>query len=350
VVVAAPPGEGRTSDRVVAIGTGQPLRSVAIAPEVSGRLVEVAVAAGTPVAAGELIARIESEAEAIAVSRADLVLADARDRLERVTRLSRTGAASDIQIREAELAERQAALALRQAAFALEQRAVRAPIGGWIGFLNAEVGRQVTPATEMTRIDDRSAILVEFRVPERFVGQIAPGDTVDARPLARPDLALTGTVAALDNRVDEASRTLRIQARIANDDDLLRAGMAFEIGLSLTGEAFPSVDPLAIQWGAEGAFVWVVREGRAQRLPVRIVQRSARDVLVMAEFLPGDAVVSEGVQALRPGAEVSVRGAAAPGAGPAAPSGTAPGTTPGTPPATDPAGGAPRAARPTERG
>jgi RND family efflux transporter MFP subunit len=308
-VVAAPPGEGRTFDAVVAIGTGQALRSVIINPEVSGRIAMVDVEAGTRVAEGDLIVRIENEAEQIAVSRAALVLADARDRLARVARLQSAGTATDIQIREAELALRQAELALRQAEFELARRDIRAPIPGWIGFLNAEVGRQVSPSAEITRIDDRSDIMVEFRVPERFVGQIKPGDTVEARPLARPDLSLTGTVAALDNRVDETSRTLRVQARIANDRDLLRAGMAFEIALSLTGEAFPSVDPLAIQWGSDGAFVWIVREGKAQRQAIRIVQRSARAVLVNAEFLPGDMVVSEGVQALRPGSEVQLRGA-----------------------------------------
>lgn len=44
------------------------------------------------------------------------------------------------------------------------------------------------------------------------------------------------------------------------------------------------------------------------RLPVRIMQRNADAVLVNASFEPGDRVVQEGVQMLRPGGEVTVRG------------------------------------------
>jgi hypothetical protein len=65
---------------------------------------------------------------------------------------------------------------------------------------------------------------------------------------------------------------------------------------------------LSVQWSREGAYVWVVRDGKATRLPVRIAQREAERVLVEAAFEPGDLVVIEGV---RPGAEVEVRGAEA---------------------------------------
>ena len=307
-VIASPPGERLVNDRLGAIGNGQALHSVTTLPEVSGRIAEVLVKSGDRVVAGQVIARLDDEAERIAVERATLVLVDARDRSDRVTRLQSSGAASDLQIREADLALRQAELQLREAEFDLARRAIKAPIPGSTGILNAEVGRQVSTTTEITKIDDRSAIIVEFRVPERFVGLIRPGDTVEARPLARSDLTLQGIISAIDNRVEPASRTLLVQARLDNADDALRAGMSFAISIVLPGEAVPSVDPLSVQWGSEGAFVWIVRDGRAQRLPIRIVQRSADAVLVRAAFQPGDQVVIEGVQSLRPGSEVKVLG------------------------------------------
>jgi RND family efflux transporter MFP subunit len=305
-VTASPPGTGTLNDTVTAVGTGQALRSVTLSPEVSGRIVSIAVGAGGRVEAGAVILTLDDSAEAIALDRARLVVADAEARLERVRRLQSSGTATDLQIREAELALRQAELNEREAAFERTRRVVRAPISGWVGLMTVETGAQVTPSTQIARIDDRSAIVVDFRVPERFVGQIAPGDSVAARPLGLPGIALEGRVSALDNRVDETSRTLRLQALIENTDDRLRAGMAFEISAALEGERYPAVDPLSVQWGSEGAFVWVVREGRAARLPVRIMQRSADSVLVQASFQPGDVVVVEGVQSVRPGAEVAV--------------------------------------------
>jgi RND family efflux transporter MFP subunit len=310
-VRAEAPGQARAFDRVAAIGTGQARHAVTVTAEVAGRITLMPVASGSRVQAGDVLAVLDREAQEIAVARARLVLDDARDRMERVARLQATGVATDIQIREADLSFRQAELALREAEFNLSRRDIRAPISGSVGILNVEAGEQVTAATEIARLDDRAVLVVDFRVPERFVGQIAAGDVVTVRPLARVEESLKGTIVALDNRVDISSRTIRLQAEVDNADDALRAGMAFEIGLDVEGPAYPTVPPLAVQWGTGGAFIWVAREGRATRLPVRIVQRTAEAVLVQADFAPGDLVVREGVQALRPGAEVAAEGLAA---------------------------------------
>jgi hypothetical protein len=78
--------------------------------------------------------------------------------------------------------------------------------------------------------------------------------------------------------------------------------MAISLSIELTGDSYPAIDPLAIQWGANGAYVWVLRDGKAAQMPIRIVQRNAEDALVEAAFAAGDLVVTEGVMALRPGA------------------------------------------------
>ncbi|MCA3509964.1 MAG: efflux RND transporter periplasmic adaptor subunit [Rhodobacter sp.] len=293
-------------DIVTSIGTARAVRSVTLRPEVAGRIRTLAVASGDYVTQGSLIAELDSEAARIALDRAGFLVADARATLDRLTRLQRSGSTTETLVQEAELALQTARLEQREAEFALSQHRILAPIDGWVGILATGVGKQVDPGTELTRIEDRSSLLVEFRVPERIVSRLAAGDPVSAAPLADPSLTLAGTIRALDNRVDETSRTLLVQAAIANGEDRLRPGMALRMTLAFTGESHPAVDPLSIQWGAEGAFVWAVRGGKALRLPVRILQRNSDAVLVDGDFRPGDMVVSEGVQALRPGAEVQL--------------------------------------------
>lgn len=307
-VIARAPGEGRIADRVTAIGDGQAIHSVTVTAETPGRVAELLVQSGQAVQQGDILMRLDPEAEEIALDRARLVLDDAQAGLDRLRQLQGAGASTAVQLREAELALRKAELELRQAEFDLSQRLILAPVSGVIGILNAEVGTQITPTTEIARIDDRSVLLVDFRLPERMVGRIAVGDAVTAEALAGGFDPIPGTISAIDNRVDPASRTLRVQARLDNAADRLRAGMSFAIVIDLPGEAAAAVDPLSVQWNREGAFVWVVREGAAQRLPVRILQRSETDVLVSADFLPGDLVVVEGVQSVRPGAPVRVQG------------------------------------------
>ncbi|MBN9250722.1 MAG: efflux transporter periplasmic adaptor subunit, partial [Mesorhizobium sp.] len=122
-------------------------------------------------------------------------------------------------------------------------------------------------------------------------------------------------VSAIDNRIDEKSRTLWVQATIANPSDSLRAGMAFQIAMQFAGDTYPAVSPLAVQWGTDGAFIWTVEDGKAKRVPVRIVQRNTDSVLIDAPIKPGAIVVTEGVQSIRDGGGVSV---AAGGASPLA--------------------------------
>ncbi len=309
VTVAEVVAADRT-DLVTAIGTGQALRSVTVTPEANGRLAEVLVQPGQLVEAEDVIARLDSDSERIALDRARIALEDARDTLERRQRLQGTGGATEVQIREAALAVRNAELAVEEAELDLRRREIRAPIGGAIGFLPVEAGNLVGNTTEITRIDDRSSLLVEFLVPERYVGRVREGTELTARPLARNGLTLEGRVRALDNRVDATSRSLSVQAEIENPDDMLRAGMAFAIEVAFSGEVMPGVDPLAVQWNRDGAFVWALRDGRVERVPVRLVQRRDDVVLVQADLEPGESVVREGVQLLRPGLEVEVRGAA----------------------------------------
>lgn len=304
LVNGGPVGEGRANARVSAIGDGRSLRSVAVTPLDSGRLVVLEVVSGATVEPGDVIARLDSDIEAIALERAELVVADAETTYTRVEALLGRGAATDVQERVARLALDRARLEARDAALALERRTIEAPIGGVVGLLEVEEGLQVDVDTVIAAIEDRSSLLVEFRVPERVVGAIGVGDTVTAAPLARPDLTLEGRIVALDNRIELDSRTLRVQAALPNDGDQLRAGMAFAIEMRLPGDPYPEVDSLAIQWDAEGAFVWVERDGRAARRPVRIVQRNAERVLVAGAFGADERVVAEGVQRLREGMEL----------------------------------------------
>lgn len=304
-VVTAPVTQGTIDDRIEAIGDGQALRSVTLRTEVSGQIWSLPVSGGAFVEEDAVILRLDSEAERIALERARLLLDEARDDAERLGQLAETGTISGVRQREARLALRTAELAVQQAEYDLAQRTLRAPIAGWLGVLDLAEGDRISAQTEIGTITDRSAILIDFRIPERAVGQIAAGTALTARPLGFPDLVLDGRIAAIDNVVDRTSRTLRVQGQVANDDDRLRAGMAFEVRLTFPGEPLPAVDPLAVQWSNEGSYVWAVRDGKAVRVPVIIRQRNADSVVVEADLKPGDPVVIEGVQTLRPGAEVA---------------------------------------------
>ncbi len=305
-VVTSPVVESTINDRLSAIGTGRAVRSVTVTPYTSGRLTEVLTESGATVKQGDAIARLDSEAEQIAFDRARIAVEDAEARVERIKALRSSNTASAVQLTEAELALQNTKLQLRDAELELQRRSIEAPIGGVVGILPITAGNYVTSSTEIASIEDRSEILVDFWVPERFASMISVGSALTANSIARPGDTFEGTVSAIDNRVDPESRTLQVQARLANENDRLRAGMSFQVAMRFPGDKYPAVDPLAVQWGTDGAFVWAIRGGRAERIPVAIIQRNTDSVLVDASLSLQDNVVTEGIHAVREGAEVRV--------------------------------------------
>lgn len=309
LVVTDSVGTAVINNRVTAIGDGEAVRSVTAVPLASGILTEVRVAAGHRVVAGEVLALLDSEAEKIARDRAALAVEMAQDTMDRYDRLRDARTLTEVQRKDAQNALENARLALREAENELRRRSITAPIDGIVGIVPVETGDYVTTVTDITTIDDRSRILVDFWVPERFAAIIAVGQEVQVDPIALPGESFTGAVTAIGSRIDRDSRTLQIRAEVANLDDRLRPGMSFQVSMRFPGQTFPAINPLALQWSSDGPFVWKIEEDKAKRVGVRIIQRNSDQILVEGPLGIGDDVVIEGIQSVRPGGAVRVAGA-----------------------------------------
>jgi len=318
-VVTSPVGTATINDTLNAIGEGSPVRSVTVMAASAGTLAEVLVRPGQGVRAGDVIARFDAAGEQIEYDRAMLAATDAAATLGRMSGLASSNVVAGSALAAAELANANAQLALRNAELALDRRTITSPIAGSIGLIRVTPGNYVGAQTPVTTVDDTSAILIDFWVPERYAAQIETGMEVTVSAIALPGRSFKGNVSVIDNRIDPASRTLQVQAEIPNPDSVLRAGMSFSVSLGFPGEAYPAVNPLAILWSAEGSYVWKYQDGKAVRVMAEIVQRNSDGVLVRADLEPGDAVITEGILQLSEGAPVKVL--EGPGAedGPAAP-------------------------------
>ncbi|CDZ61567.1 efflux RND transporter periplasmic adaptor subunit [Neorhizobium galegae] len=306
LIVAQPVVIGTVNDRLSAIGSGEAIQSVVVMPQASGTVNEIMVTSGQKVTKGQVLARLDDEEQTIERDKARVALASAQEKSASYKNLQ---SFSRLDVFDAQIAEQAAKLALSTAELNLRRRDIVAPIDGIAGIVAVNIGDNVTTQTNVVTIDDRSAILVDFWAPERFAVAIQPGQAVEASSIARPGQVFSGKVEAIDNRVDPASRTMRIRARVENPGDALRAGMAFNVGMRFAGERYPAVDPLAIQWDGEGSYVWQVRENKSVKTRVRVVQRNPDAVLVGAELKEGDRIVTEGLQRVREGAAVRILGA-----------------------------------------
>lgn len=325
-VVLQVSGSAIINDKVTALGTGAALQEVMVLPKSTGTLTQVLVQSGATVTAGQLIARLDSDVQEIARDKAKLALDDAQRTMERNTALVQNNAAPASQAQAVELAAKVAVLSLRSAEQDLADRSITAPISGVVGIIRVTAGNAVTATTEIVTIEDSSALLVNFWLPERLSGQVKVGDSASLVPVARPEMTLTAQVISIDNKIDPNSGTFQVQARVANPDGSLKAGMAFTVGLKFVGQTYVTVNPLSVQWGSDGAYVWRVEGGKVEKVAVRIVQRNTENVLVAGAVKPGDMIVTEGLDGLKAGAEVQVFGADVTAAAPAASKGADAGT------------------------
>lgn len=308
LVVTAEVTEGVANDRLRVIGNGRANASANVVSLTNGVLTEVRVISGQRVQVGDVLAVLDSSEEQIARDRAARTYQDAARDSKRLAALFKSQTTTEVESNNALAAEADATLALRDAALKLARRSITAPIAGSIGIVDVQVGNYLTPQDVIATIDDRSSIIVEFRVPERLSTAVRVGQPITARAIAQKALSLTGEISAIGSRIEADSRTLPVRARLANPSDALRPGMSFELQLQFEGERFPSLNPLAVQWDSEGSFVWQVQDSKVHRTAINIVQRNARSVLVASELVPGDEVVTEGVLSLRQGSQVRTAG------------------------------------------
>ena len=166
----------------------------------------------------------------------------------------------------------------------------------------------MTTSKQIATLADMSTAKVSFEVPERVAGRVAVGQAVTATTPALPGQTFKGAVKAIDNRLDPTSRTLRVEAQLPNQADVLKPGMSVAAVLTFPSEARPMVPSLAIQWDRLGSFVWKLDGDVVRRTPIAVVQRRSGSVTVTGDLAAGDEVVIEGVQRVREGSTVKRSG------------------------------------------
>lgn len=304
-VVVEPLQLSRALTRVEAVGTSRAVQSISIHPAISGEVVSVNFEPGQRVEAGDILVTLDQRDEKLAVELAEVRLQDAERLYKRYELAGDSGAVLPTTMDAARTAVNAARIELDRARIALGYRTIVAPFSGHVGTTDVDPGDRVGPDTVITTLDDRSALLVSFEVPEVLVRDLAVGDPVEVSTWHRSESAAHGVVTDIGSRIDPLSRSFVARAWVENENDELRPGMSFNVEMQVEGRPYPVIAETGVQWGADGAYVWSVEDRRALRVPVRIIQRQQGQVLVDAELEEGDLVMIEGVQRVREGIEVT---------------------------------------------
>lgn len=287
-------------DKIQAIGNGLAKRSITLSPKVSGIIAQIDFTAGQHVKTGDVIAKLDDAHEKIAVQLAEEKLVDARRTLKRNLSLLPSKAVPAATVDTARTAVKTAELELQKAKQALADRSIVAPFDGVLGIPQVDLGDRVSETTAVASLDDRSVIVVEFEAPEIYHKRLAIGHKIDAASPGFRGQHFIGKIVEIDSRVDKTTRSVKIRAELPNLDDRLRAGMSFMVSLTLQGGEYPTIAELALLWERDGAYVWRVTNGKAEKVKVSVVKRVAGRVLVDGDLAEGQLVIVEGTQRLRP--------------------------------------------------
>lgn len=320
--------------RLDAIGTVQPAASVVIRPRVDSQIVEILVADGASVKAGDVLARLDSRQIETQIRQAEAQLDKDRAALEqarrdsvRLAELIGRGATTQLAVDNSKTAVQSQTAVVEAGRAALENLRVqlsyytiRAPISGRLGVVNLKTGaiaRQGEATGAFGTINQVSPIYVAFSLPQRRLPELRDAMAAgEARASATPQggaRSAEGKVSVLDNAIDTATGTITARAVFDNADELLWPGQFTNVRVVLRTEPDALVAPrVAIQTGQNGAFVFLAEGDRVRVRPV-VVARIQDDDAVIAEGLkPGDKVVVDGQSMLFPDARIVERPRAAP--------------------------------------
>jgi len=296
-------------EEVVATGQIEAVQAIDLRPEVDGRIVRILFREGTEVGRGAGLFKVDDAELKAQVARLEADRDLARQALVRTRALLAQDAASSAELEAAEARARstQADLELQQVR--LDRTLVRAPFSGVVGERQVSLGDYVTSATPLVTLQTVNPQRASFDVPERYAESLKVGQTVAFRVAAVPGREFAGEVDFVDPRVALPGRTIRVKARVENEDRVLQASMFIEARLAtnVRPDAVLVPETAVVQLDA-GPVVWVISaEGQAFRRPVEMGIRKPGWVEILSGVQAGDMVITAGMERLFEGANVLPR-------------------------------------------
>jgi multidrug efflux system membrane fusion protein len=316
--------------QVRAIGSVQPIATVAVRALVAGQLDKVWFREGEDVRKGQLLFTIDPRPYQATLSQAKANLARDEAQLRNAESEARRYAElvkKDYVTREeyekfASGAEAAGAVtaadraAVENAQLQLAYCEIRSPMDGRTGSLQVHAGNLVkaNDTTPLVTINQISPVYVTFALPESQLADLR------ARGLGNVPVAATprdgggaqvqgGKLTFVDNAVDPQTGTIALKATFGNEGRALWPGQFVNVAMTLANRANATVVPVqAVQNGQKGQYVYVVNAGNGIEMrPITVDLQVDNQAIISKGVNPGDTVVTDGQIRLTPKSKVDVK-------------------------------------------
>lgn len=316
--------------RIQGIGNVEAFSTVALKARADGQIIEVGFKEGAEVRKGQVLFKIDprpfeaalrqAEANAMRDAAASEQARSQERRYQDLLDKNFVSKEAYAQIRTnattAEATARASQAALDNAKLTLEYCTITAPIEGYAGKIQIQLGNLVkaNDVNPLVVINQVHPIYVNFAVPEQRLAEVRQymGSNSLAVQALTPGsdkaVAATGVLIFVDNAVDPSTGTIKLRARFANKENTLWPGQFVGVSVRLFEQPDAIVIPsTAVQTGPEGQYVYVVGKDLVADVRKIEVQRTEGDHAIVARGLAkGELVVTRGQLRLGPKSRVQV--------------------------------------------
>jgi membrane fusion protein (multidrug efflux system) len=298
--------QAKIVDETQSVGSLRSNQGVVLRPEVGGRVSQVLFKDGQRVKKGQVLVQFDDQLPAAQVmqSKAELSIAQANHTRNQELVSQNFISKRSLDESEAALQVAQAKLALAQAT--LQRLKIVAPFDGVAGLRQINVGDYLKDGADMVNVEDIDAVLLDFRLAERFQTKVKPGQKAQVSFDALPGRKFTAIIQAIDPLIDANGRSVGIRGCIDNRQMQLRPGMFARVNAVFgeRAEAMVLPEEAIVPQGGRATVVRVVPGANkdeliSERVTVKIGLRQPGKVEILEGLALGDTVVVAGQQRLQ---------------------------------------------------
>lgn len=295
----------RLSAKIEAVGDLHAGESVVVRPEIVGRIAAIRFEEGQKAKAGDLLFELNAEEQrsALAQSEAGLKLED--ESFKRIRDVLAKNLVSRQQYDESLAKLQNAKALLERDRVRLSRTQLYAPFDGILGLRQVSVGDYVSPGQALVNLESIDPIKLDFKLAEKYASKLVKGLKMEVVVDAWGNRTFRGEVLAVDPKLDESTRTVKVRARLANPDLALKPGMFAHVVLDL-GQVRDAlfVPEQAVQAKGSSSMLFRIVNGKAALTPVRTGERKPGYVEISEGIRDGDSIIVDGQIKLRDGMPV----------------------------------------------
>lgn len=274
--------------------------SIELKSEASGKITKINFKEGTQVKQGDLLVQINDEEIRAQIEKQRYMQKLNKDIEYRQRQLRQKDAISEEEYENALNNLNTTISDIKLLEAQLQKTRVFAPFTGTIGLRYVSIGAYIVPTTVIATLYSTSPAKIEFAVPSRYTTQITTGKKIRFTVENDTSKIYEGEVYAIEPRIDEETRTLKLRALAENADGQLIPGQFVKIDLILSSRKDALLIPTqAVIPGQGGQKVFVARGGKAQELSIETGTRTNLKIEVVSGLAPGDTVITTGILQLR---------------------------------------------------